>query len=495
MSVTQIRGNTQIIDNTINNAKILNLTIDNTKISATAAIAYSKLSLTGSIVNADINAAAAIAYSKLASLGGSTNAVLIQDGSGHVSASSILSGNLFLADGSVSLTGSLNANSHKLINVTDPTAAQDAATMNYVDTSSANTNYLHTNGSVSATGDLNMGSHKITSLSDPIADQDAATKAYVDSVAAGLDVKSAVRVATTTNLNATAAGSGIGKTLTNAGTQVALVIDGVTMAVNDRVLVKNQSTAKDNGIYIVTNIGSGSTNWVLTRATDFDGSPANEVAGGDFTFVELGTQSASGWTVINDGNIVVDTDPINWTQFNASVAYTADETTLHLSGTTFSVKTGGITDTQVSASAAIAYSKLALSGSIVNSDISATAAIAFSKLASLATGHILAGNAGVVTDVTLSGDATINGSGVLTLTATALGSSHFVTREVPTGTIDGSNVTFTLANTPISGSEEVFVNGILQNVGGGNDYTISGATITFNTAPQTGDIVLVNSRK
>jgi hypothetical protein len=73
--------------------------------------------------------------------------------------------------------------------------------------------------------------------------------------------------------------------------------------------------------------------------------------------------------------------------------------------------------------------------------------------------------------------------------------SSFVVRETPTGTINGSNTTFTLANTPLSGTEVVFLNGILQDAGAGNDYTISGGTITFLTAPATGDKIRVNYQK
>lgn len=69
--------------------------------------------------------------------------------------------------------------------------------------------------------------------------------------------------------------------------------------------------------------------------------------------------------------------------------------------------------------------------------------------------------------------------------------SEYVVREVPTGAINGVNTTFTLANTPESGTEMVFLNGLLQNLGAGNDYTISGTTITFNDAPATGDVLLV----
>lgn len=118
-----------------------------------------------------------------------------------------------------------------------------------------------------------------------------------------------------------------------------------------------------------------------------------------------------------------------------------------------------------------------------------------------ANGTLLIGNGTGYTLATLTqgtGITITNGSGGITIAATFTNSS-FVTREIPTGAINGTNATFTLANTPIAGTEEVFVNGILQNVGSGNDYTISGATITFSSSPdarpQTGDTVLVNYRR
>ncbi len=88
-----------------------------------------------------------------------------------------------------------------------------------------------------------------------------------------MTVKLPVTAATTgSNLNATYSNgtSGVGATLTNAGTQAALVIDGVTLSVGQRVLVKDQTSQVQNGVYTVTNTGSASTNWVLTRATDYD---------------------------------------------------------------------------------------------------------------------------------------------------------------------------------------------------------------------------------
>ena len=87
-----------------------------------------------------------------------------------------------------------------------------------------------------------------------------------------MTVKLPVIAATTSNLNATYNNgtSGVGATLTNAGTQAALVIDGVTLSVGQRVLIPYQTSQVQNGVYTVTNAGSASTNWVLTRATDYD---------------------------------------------------------------------------------------------------------------------------------------------------------------------------------------------------------------------------------
>ena len=80
-------------------------------------------------------------------------------------------------------------------------------------------------------------------------------------------------------------------------------------------------------------------------------------------------------------------------------------------------------------------------------------------------------------------------------TSAGLSSSNFVDKEVPSGSINGSNTAFTLANTPTAGSEHVFLNGQLQASGAGNDYTISGTSITYLTAPETGDVLVVSYRK
>jgi len=144
----------------------------------------------------------------------------------------------------------------------------------------------------------------------PINNNDIATKGYVDSLSSGLDPKQSVRVATTANIANLAGGA-------------PNVVDGVTLQVGDRVLVKDQTIATENGIYVVDTVGTGATgSW--SRASDMDGSPAAEVSGGNYTFVEQGsTNINTGWVVKGDGILSLGTDPIVWVQFSGAGSITA----------------------------------------------------------------------------------------------------------------------------------------------------------------------------
>ena len=188
-----------------------------------------------------------------------------------------------------------------------------------------------------------MGSNYITGLADPSAAQDAATKTYVDTIAAaGIHYHDPVRVEQEGNLNATYnnGASGVGATLTNAGTQAALVIDGVTMVVADRVLVYEQTDASENGVYTVTDIGSGGTNWVLTRAADADSyapSDPDSLGQGDAFFVQEGTAGAGETYVMNTvGTITFGTTDITFVQISSAQIYSAGNG-IDLTGVTFSL--------------------------------------------------------------------------------------------------------------------------------------------------------------
>jgi hypothetical protein len=149
------------------------------------------------------------------------------------------------------------------------------------------------------TASVSLNSQKITGLADPTDAQDAATKAYVDAARSGLDVKQSVRAATTANV-------------TLSGTQT---IDGVSLIATNRVLVKDQSTTSENGIWVV----SAST-W--SRATDADSDA--EVTAGLFTFVEEGTDNGnSGFVLTTDNPITVGTTGLTFAQFSGAGQITA----------------------------------------------------------------------------------------------------------------------------------------------------------------------------
>ena len=190
---------------------------------------------------------------------------------------------------------------------------------------------------------------------DPTTALQLATKQYVDTLAAsGIHYHAPVYVEspdTAGNLNATynqpgGAGDGVGATLTNAGTQAALVIDGVLMTVGKRVLIYNQTNQTQNGVYTVTVVGTVSTNWVLTRATDADTyapfSP-NSLGQGDAFFVQAGATGAGETYICNTvGTIVFGVTNITFVQLSSAQIYSAG-TGLTLTGTVFSITNTAVT--------------------------------------------------------------------------------------------------------------------------------------------------------
>lgn len=147
-------------------------------------------------------------------------------------------------------------------------------------------------------------------------------------------------VTTTSNLTATynngpsTTTPSVGATLTNSGTQATLSIDGVTVAVGNRVLVKDQTVGLQNGIYTVTNIGSASTNWILTRATDYD-SASQMIRGNTVLVIGGTTNSVTSWMLISSVNSV-GIDSITFSKLSqssaSSILGTANQVIVTVSG-------------------------------------------------------------------------------------------------------------------------------------------------------------------
>lgn len=264
----------------------------------------------GAIVDGDIAAGAAIALSKLAvdprarsTHTGTQLAATISDLATVVQA--------YRLDQFAAPTAPVSMNSQRVTNVAAPSAGTDAARLS--DIAATRLDQF-----AAPTADVGLNSHKLTGLADPTSPQDAATKAYVDAARAGLDVKDSVRAATTASI-------------TLSGTQT---VDGVALAAGDRVLVKDQGTGSQNGIYVVA---AGA--WA--RATDADASA--EVTPGMFVFVEEGTTNGdSGFVLTNDGAVTLGTTSLTFAQFSGAGQITAGNG-LTKTGNTLDVNPDGST--------------------------------------------------------------------------------------------------------------------------------------------------------
>lgn len=162
---------------------------------------------------------------------------------------------------------------------------------------------------------VDVGGNRILNVGTPTASTDATTKAYVDSVKQALDIKDSVKLASTANLSATYNNGAGTLTYDAAGVQA---VDGVNLALNDRVLVKSQTTQTQNGIYKVTTAPAVGVAGVLTRGIDADSN--SEVTGGMFCFVEAGSVNADNAFVLTSvtGAATLGTDTLVFTQFSGA---------------------------------------------------------------------------------------------------------------------------------------------------------------------------------
>jgi hypothetical protein len=306
---------------------------------------------------------------------------------------------------------------------------------------------------------LSMGGFTITNLGTPVNGTDGVTKSYVDALANGLSFKNAVRALGASNV-------------TISGTQT---IDGVSLAVNDRVLLTGQTTGSQNGLWTVQSSG-----WV--RPADW--AAASTQKEGAYVLVDPDgtTYKNSKWFCTNTGTITVDTTATTWQQDTSGTSYSNGQG-LSLTGTTFAAKIGNGLSFDGSNNIQVATA----TGGLLTS---ASGGVGITNSSSAA--QIIVSNASnQAAWVSASGDVTVSNAGVFTVNNTAgtgfLKYGNKISNETPSGSINGSNTTFSLANTPQVTSLELFLNGQLLEPGSGNDYTISSATITMLFAPLSGD--------
>ena len=438
---------------------------------------------TGNITGGNLNTANLVSATTASITGnvsaGNVNAANIIAALGNISGSNVVTGGLVTAIGNVITAG-----------VETTQLAGNSVTITATGLNQGIS--LVPNG----LGNINVNSRYINNLLDPLQDQDAATKAYVDSIAQGLDIKASVNLATTAPLGAYTynnGSSGVGATITGASVGV-LTIDGETVTLNARVLVKNEPSAGGfnayNGIYLCTTEGDAGTAYVLTRSTDFN-QPAEMYSA--FTFVEYGSVNVdTGWVCTNNSSatIVVGTTPIVFTQFSGAGAYTAGNG-LSTNGSQFNVNVdpdtttiNGSNQVAVKASAnlttpnigAATGSSLSLTGNIDVLNVNATGYVS-------ATGNVIGGNISTSGLISVAGN--VNSGNVNTGSISLIGnviSDLAVTGNVTgatvvsAGNMSGANIT-TVGIANIATLEVTGNSNIIGNVSG-NYFLGNGSLLT-----------------
>jgi hypothetical protein len=341
---------------------------------------------------------------------------------------------------------------------------------------------------------------------DPTNDLGAATKSYVDAMASGVNVHAACVTSTTTALPANVYNNGtagVGATLT-ASANASLNTVGIggysTLTVGNRILVKDEVNQVNNGIYTVTVLGTddpGGSKWVLTRATDFDGSPTNEVEAGDLTYIQQGTLAGTQWVQTNVGTgsnpspaysyIIVGTDNITFSQFSGPGSYTA--------GTGINIASNAISNTGVLSNVAgTGISVSSATGNVTISNTGVTSIAAGTNISvSASTGAVTVSVTGTVPAATDAVTSTNIAGGVtgnvpyqsVTGSTAFISNAAGVLQAATSGATPSWTTTPTLTGTNFSGipngaltNSSVTVNGTAISLGSSGTVTADAGTLT-----------------
>ena len=319
-------------------------------------------------------------------------------------------------------------------------------------------------------GGVSVSSKRIKDLAEPTASTDAATKQYVDDLAQGLAIQAPCVAGTPGTLTSITGGTitydngtaGVGATLTTSSGNFD-TLDGISISTDDRVLVKNESTTANNGIYVKT------SSTVLTRASDFD-TPV-EMAGGDFVFIQQGSTLNDTGFVMTDPVATIGTDPATFVQFSGAGSFLAGAG-LTLTGSTFS-----ITNTAVSAQAYGNGTHNATFTVNGKGQLTAAANVEITAGAGALTGSVL--NSSVV-DSSLTSLGTID-TGVWQ--GTAIGAAYVATLNQNTTGTAGTVTTAAQPNITSTGTlSSLTVNGTM------NAGTMQSTTITTGSSATAGTI-------